>query len=331
MLKILVDNKSPDDWNDYLKKYESGSIYQTKEFGQYGKIHLAANPIYIRFLDGENIVAQLLMFETIRGRSKILKLFGRGFLYQQLPKVRVLPKYLFWNFGPVIFDSNLQTEVSDSLGLFLKSRKSPFKGTVHPLIQNFSFDKKFNINEHKEGTFLLDLQKNIEDILNDSDKKSVQKNIKRAQERGVKITQITTKDDLITYHKLLTQFRVANKFVTYSLENIIDGFNLLKNVGQVGFLAWYDQIPIGGIFISTFNNFINEWGIVSSDFDRTNKLYCIDLLRWTVIEWGKQNNGKYYDLSGIKLSDRSAKEEGIFQNKRKWGANLIEYSSFQNS
>lgn len=329
MLKIIIDNKPTKDWNDYLKKSELGSVYQTKEWGEYGKAHLSANPIYVTFFDGNRILAQLLMFQTIRGRSKILKLFGRGFLYKQISNVKILPKHFFWNFGPVIFDTKFQNEVSNSLGNLLKSWKSTFKGTSHPLMQNFSFDKKFNFKQNKEGTFIISLNKNINDILKETDKKSVQKNIKRSQERGVKITQIKSEKDLVSYYQLLKQFRIKNKLVTYSLENIIDGYNLLKETGHIGFLAWHNDILIGGVFISTFNNFINEWGIVSSDLDRENKLYCTDLLRWKIIEWGTQNNYKYYDLSGIKLFNRSQKEDGIYRNKKKWGGSLIEYNSFQ--
>ena len=299
MLTVTINDKPPNNWNQNIQKNEFGSVYQTKEFGEYGKKHLCANPIYITFFHKEKIVSQLLMFQTIRGRSKILKYFGRGFIYKQIPNLKIFPKYYFWHFGPIIFDTQFQNDVYDSLGSLLSSWKSTFKGNNPPLLTESSFDKKFNFKQNEEGTFVISLDQDLNEILQKTDKKSVQKNIKRSEERGVKITQVESKKDLISYYELLKQFRTQNKFETYSLSNVIDGYHLLKDIGQIGFLAWYNGDLIGGVFISTFNRFINEWGIVSSNFDRENKLYSVDYLRWKIIEWGKQHDCKYYDLSGI--------------------------------
>lgn len=330
MIKICINKKPSQDWNDNLKKSEYGSVYQTKEFGVYGKEHMSSQPLYLTFYDEKQIVGQLLLFQTVKGLSKILKLFGRGFIYNNISKIGFLPKHIFWIFGPIIFDTKFKDEVLNSLGNFIISKKCTFKGTCHPLMNHFSFNEKFNFREDNLGTFIISLSNSIEDILKNTDKKSVQKNIKRSQERGVKISQIKNKKDLILYCELLNEFRKSNNLETFSLKNIVEGYNLLKDLGHIGFLAWYEEKLIGGVFISTFNNFINEWGIVSSNFDRQNKLYCIDYLRWKIIEWGKKNGLKYYDLSGIKLSDRTNKEEGIFKNKMKWGGELFQYISFTN-
>jgi len=69
---------------------------------------------------------------------------------------------------------------------------------------------------------------------------------------------------------------------------------------------------------------------IESDLIMEKKLYSLDLLRWEIIEWGIKNNKNYYDLSGVEIKNRSAKEDGIFRKKRKWGGSLIEYSSFTN-
>ncbi len=116
----------------------------------------------------------------------------------------------------------------------------------------------------------------------------------------------------------------------YSYEDIVDGYNFVKSVGQKGFLARLNKEVIGGIFISTFNGNINEWGVAGSKLDREKKLSSLDFLRWKIIEWGIENNSNYYDLSGEKIENRTTKEEGIFRNKKKWGGELVKYSVYYN-
>jgi len=80
--------------------------------------------------------------------------------------------------------------------------------------------------------------------------------------------------------------------------------------------------------MSAYNSYITEQGITRSEIDIKKNLYSQDLLRWTIIKWGKKNNFRYYDLAGVKSGDRSKKEEGIFRNKEKWGGKLIHYLSY---
>jgi len=325
--------KEPDsEWNKRLLDSKLGTIYQTKEYGAYVESRLKSKPIYLKFYtDNGEIVSQLLLFQSFKGRGKLAEFFGRGFVYSAVAKTSsLLPKYTNWIFGPVIFNTTYNYEISESLGNLLISRKGKFSGSLHPLNSDFDFPQKFNLQKRNTATFVIDLNQNLEQIFNNTDKKSVQKNIKRSQERGVTVTQISSKEDLILYHELLNKHRSENKLVSYSLEDVIEGYELVKSIGQIGFLAWYEKIPVGGVFISTFNKYINEWGIARSMIDTEKKLSSLDLLRWKIIEWGKQNNCRYYDLSGVKPSNRSPKEEDLFRNKAKWGGKLINYTLFSN-
>ena len=173
-----------------------------------------------------------------------------------------------------------------------------FNGYLHPLNSNNMYPQRFNFNKKNAGTFVIDLKQNKTTIFKNSNKKSVQKNIERAQERGVKIKEFSSKSDLETYHELVNQFRKERNLTSYSLEDVVIAYDKLKIVGQRGFLAWYEDIPVGGIVISSFNKYINEWGIARSKIDTEQKLYSQELLRWSIIEWGLKNNCKYYDLSG---------------------------------
>lgn len=332
MISIEIDEEPDPKWNDRLLGSQFGTIYQTKEHGAYVKSRLKSKPVYLKFYtnNGE-IVSQLLLYQSFKGRGKLAKYFGRGFVYSAFARASFLmPKYVNWIFGPVIFNNSYQNEVSDSLGNLLTEWKVEFQGTSHPLNIDFNFSQKFNFQKRDAGTFLIDLNQSADDIINKTDKKSVKKNIERAQERKVTITEISSKEDLIRYHELLNRHRLEGGLSSYSLEDVIEGYEKLKPVGQTGFLAWHDKIPIGGILLSSFNNYINEWGIARSKTDTEKKLYSLDLLRWKIIEWGVRNKCRYYDLSGIKPENRSPKEEALYINKAKWGGKLITYSNFSN-
>lgn len=331
MISIEV-NKEPDsDWNQNLLRSKYATVYQTVEYAAYIQSRMKSTPLYLRFYDKhDKLVGQLLAFQSFKGRGKISKLFGCGFVYSTVAKASsLLPQSLNWNFGPIVFDDVSVNDILDSLGDFLASKNYRFRGSNHPLNANIEFSRKFNFHKQEEGTFIIDLKQDLQVILDSTDKKSVRKNIDRAEERGVTITQIESLDDISTYYHILSQHRIASELIPYSFEDVAEGFKLMKSVGHAGFLAWSDKIPIAGISISSFGGYINELGIARSNLDAEKKLYSLDLLRWKIIEWGKQNNCLFYDLSGVKLNNRSPKDDGIFRNKEKWGGKLVQYSLFK--
>lgn len=332
MTEIDLSYLPDSDWNKRLENSPLGTIYQTKEYALLIKSQLKSKPLYLTFFDNKGtILGQLLLFQTFRGRKKLAKFFGRGKLFSSLSKIsKILPQEVFWTYGPVIFDTKNNNEIMKSLGVFIIKNRYYFYGNSHPLNNNCIFPQYFNFKTKTLGTFLINLKLGNENIFQNSDKHSVQKNIERAKERGVRVSEIKSSKDLVIYYKLLNEFRHANNLTLYSYEDVVEGFEFVKNIGQIGFLAWNNEIPIGGIFISSFNKYINEWGIARTFLDSEKKLYSLDLLRWEIIEWGIKNNMNYYDLSGVEIKNRSPKENGIFRNKRKWGGTLIEYSSFTN-
>ena len=333
MISVEVEEKPDSKWNDRLLESPFGTIFQTKEYAAYVEDRLKSKPTFLKFqTEKGEIISQLVVFQSAKGRGKLARLFGKGSVYTAISKASTtfLPKNTNWLFGPVLLNASYQGEVTESLGTLLKSWKGNFQGSQHPLCNDFIFPVQFNFKRKELGTFLIDLKQDLNQILDNADKKSVKKNIERSQNRGVVITQINSQKDLETYHEILNQHRKDNNIEPYSIEDVKRGYEILTPVGQIGFLAWKDKIPIGGIFASAFNGYINEWGIARTTIDLEEKLYSQDLLRWKIIEWGKENNCNYYDLSGVQISNRTTKEDGIFHNKEKWGGKLVTYPHFSN-
>jgi len=115
-----------------------------------------------------------------------------------------------------------------------------------------------------------------------------------------------------------------------TLEILESRWDSLKNIGWIGFLAFKDEIPIGGLMISYFNKYLNEWGIARTKKDTQEKFYSQDLLKWKIIEWGINKNFRYFDLTGVNPNPLDEKELGIFRYKEKWGGKLFKFNKISN-
>lgn len=330
MIELEIHDTPEKNWNQKLLETQLGTIFQTKEYAYYFESRLKSKPKFLRFFTKTgDLVGQLILFQSYKGQKRLARTIGRGLIFSYFSKFqRILPKFNYWNFGPVIFDCDFMSEISESLGSLLKSWNSPFRGILHPLDSNFIFPQKFNFQNEKCSTFIIDLKQDKEAIFKNTNKNSVQKNIKRSIQRGVKVTQFKSKKDLMIYYELQKKHREENKIQPYEKDDIFERFHNLSPLGNTGFIAWFDEIPISAISFSSFNGYINESGIARSKIDTAKKLYSQDLLRWKIIEWGKQHNCNFYDMSGINPENRNSKEEGIFRNKKKWGGKQYFYLSF---
>lgn len=332
MISLTIDTVADPLWNKRLLSSKFGTIYQTKEYAKSVESSMKSKPKFLRFFtDSGELVGQLLLFQSSRGQKRLGGIIGRGLLFSYTTKLlRLLPKINSWVYGPTIFNFQYQNEIFESLGNYFIEQNSKFYGSPHPLNSSFSFSKKFDFKTKQIGTFIINLHNDIEQIFKNTDKNSVQKNIKRSQKRDIKISQINSHEDLLVYYKILKKFREDHNLTPYYYKDIVEGFEFVKKMGQTGFLAWHKDFPIGGILISTFNGYINELGIARTQKDYEKKLYSLESLRWKIIEWGIKNKCEYYDLSGVEINSKNSKETGIYKNKQKWGGKLVICPSWSN-
>ena len=300
--EIRDEQKCPSDWNKNLINSPMGNVFNTVEYSDYGANILNWEPSFLSIISSTGeLVSQTLLFQKPNSLRKKIFSFRENTIK--------------WTYGPIIFS----TEHHKAIKIFLEyiiTLKKNFNGTLHPFFKS-TLDN-FKLKKVKWGTFIINLQDDKESIIKKFDKKSVLNNIKRAHERGVEIQEIN--DNTISeYTKLLNEYRLSSNNTVYSEKEVYELWKLLKPVGFKGFIASKDGINIGGIEFSTFNGYLNEWGIARSEKDTNEKLYAQDLLKWKIIEWGIQNEQKYYDLSGFNPTPMTKKEEGIFRYKQKWG------------
>ena len=307
--EIRVEKEYPSDWNKNLINSPMGNVYNTAEYSYYGRDILNWQPLFLSIINNTGkIVSQVVLFEITRS-------IGNKFPNSFKKIFSLTTKSIKWRYGPVIFSQ----EHDLILNSFLKhiiNLKTKIDGSLHPFLEG-NLDN-FNLKKIKWSTYIIDLHNNKNYIMQNFNKKSVRNNIKRSQERGVEVKEINN-ESIYEYSKLLNEYRLSMKTSTYSERQVLELWRLLSPVGFRGFIASKDGTNIAAITFSTFNGYINEWGIARSEKDTKEKLYAQDLLKWKIIEWGIDNNQKYYDFSGFNPLPRTKKEEGILRYKKKWG------------
>lgn len=314
MIKILANDSPDKEWNDRLMGVKSATELQTKEYATYVKTELDWKPIFFKFLShDENILGQLLAFEIPKNITK---------------KINFLKKTkLRFKFGPIIFSENKKSEIINEFKKYIIQKKYVLDCNEHPLDSGIldSFSNKFPIK--KWSTFLVNLNLDIDILWKNTDKNSVKKNIKRSESKGVFVKEISF-NDLEIYRKIRKD--EINQKSAPTLSRLQLRWKTLHPIGFTGFLAFKDEIPLGGILLSTFNGYLIESGIARTKLDFEENFYAQDLLKWKILEWGREKNYRYFDLAGINPQPNNKKEEGIYRYKKKWGGELFSYNIIQN-
>lgn len=318
MILIDVSNKPDKDWNKRLISSPTGTIYQTKELAFYQQESIGISHHFIRFINNKgNVIGQLLIsihprFQTT---NKLKNIFH---------KTPFSKKYTYrWVYGPVIFEPQYNEEIKNVLTKYLLQQKCRLLGSEHPRSESIFSRLVSPFTITNWGTFIIDLTLDEQELWNRLDQHSARKNVKRSKERNVCLREIneSTIDDyyqLVKYTKAKAGVKLDFKDTKIALEK-------LSRVGFKIFVAYENDIPIGGTSFSFFNDYINEWGIGRSERDQNAKLYSQDLLKWEIIKWGKKNECKYFDLTGVNPNPITEKEKGIFRYKKKWGGQFVNY------
>lgn len=318
MISIEQNENGDAKWNQRLVNSGLGTIYQTKEM----KINYEKkgfDTIFLKFIDNKgNIVGQL--FHSINPRFK-----NKGIKGNILRKFLSSKLICQWSYGPIIFDHDYDKEIYIALNKYIQEKNFKVSGMQHPLCTGGLFELQNTFQTKLWSTFLIDLQKPKDSIYMNIEKHNGRKNIERSRKRGVIVEEINEKS-LKEYYKLYNEFKkIEHPNVHDNFESWLSWWKLLKPLGYSGFLAKKNEIPIGGLFFSYFNNYIIEGAVARSNKDASEKLYSQDLIKWKIIEWGIENNMKYYDLAGFNPNPESEKERGIMNYKKKWGGKQADY------
>lgn len=322
MISIEILKEPDSNWNNRLFESPAGTVHNTKNYALSinTQIDLPVEPTFLLFRDNKgNIIAQLAITTYPRFHKK-------KYAKNILNMMPVLKKKVYrWSYGPVIFNPNFTDEVCGRLQDFLISKNCRISGSEHPLLPNSLKNMRNPFKLTNWATYLIDLSEDKKVIWNKMDKHSVRKNIERTENRGVYVRQMQ-RSDLELYRKLRIEKDLKLGYDILALSTVQKTWDTLKDVGWTGFMAFKEDEPVGAIMITSFNGYINEWGIARADHHFIPKIYPQDLLKWKIIEWGTEKDFRFYDLTGTRPIPINKKEEGILQYKKKWGGKMINYN-----
>src|SRR5215472_12600568 len=78
MISHEVEDKPDNNWNKRLLESKFGTIFQTSNYGQYEESMEKTYPRYVKFYNGNgSIVGQILVFQSIRGKTRLTKLVSK--------------------------------------------------------------------------------------------------------------------------------------------------------------------------------------------------------------------------------------------------------------
>ena len=213
MITITSTSEPDSNWNKRLLESELGTIFQTKERGEFESVKHKI--IYLIFKDDNgSIVAQ----NVIKVSERFTNNNNKEKLFSKIPTAR---KELYsWVYGPVIFRKELSKEIFAAFNQFLISEKCAIDGWTNILFPGDPQSLGSNYKVRKWGTLLIDLSQSKETVYENISKNSGRKNIERSIKRGVTVEEITEKS-LLDYSNLMNEMKKNDGRETSQFENLL--------------------------------------------------------------------------------------------------------------
>ena len=334
--KITYDVNEKD-WDSYLINSLDSSFFQSANFL---KIQTKNKiPVFIHIFDQyDKIKCQLGLVIT-----KKYSPYSTRKLNKFTELISKFANRATWVSGPIIFSNNdeirmkvIQTLILALEELAVKNKLVIIDGYTPPtdLLVNKKYLNEFKINGYNNEnftTFILDLNKSLEEIWNNVAKKA-RNDVTRAKRRNVTVKEMKNYEDFIEFRKLMKIWG-ETKGIDISEQNklIEKDWKLYQKGVQHFFLAFQENEVISGLRIGTFNGIAYTHQVLNT-YSKSTSLGG-SLLTWHAIEWSKNKNMRIYDLSGVKSEPKNSIEfekhneqwKGLTEYKKKWGGNELEY------
>lgn len=146
------------------------------------------------------------------------------------------------------------------------------------------------------ATSLVELNEDLDTILARM-RKGMRNQVRRSQNRGITV-RLGTRDDLATFHRLLTATSQRRGFSTFDVEYFQGMWDILEPSGWFKlFISELAGEPVSAQVCIAFGDTVVAKQIGWSGEHR--RLHPNEALDWYTIQWAKANGYRYYDLEGI--------------------------------
>ncbi|NQU79718.1 peptidoglycan bridge formation glycyltransferase FemA/FemB family protein [Candidatus Woesearchaeota archaeon] len=331
-----IDEIDADEWDALVAGDHNCGIYQTYEFARYWNNYLRCKPLFLTLHEGDCIVGALLFFQ----QAPLHKTFFEKPLIKRalFLGMKMVPVYT-WISGPVILDE-LQKE--DIFKYILSKRDSIFKnyyiirgsfkdyydeesiGELIPII------KKVGFSVSERGTYVIDLDKTIEELWCNI-KKPCRKNLNKADKFDVKIYCNNEREKVKGYYELYKKFRKGLKEQYFTFANFANQVKYLNSerTSMNFYVAACGDSVLAGLGVQRFNK--NVYEVISARVTEKQwkKVPAGDLIKWQVIQDAKTEGNLRYDLMGADPLADDPKLQNIARFKAKFGGRFLKFIQFE--
>lgn len=301
-------------WQEFFDKNDSPSFLQSWEWGKIQK-NMEYRVLRIGIYENKELLA---IAQVIKIKSK------RG-------------NFLFVPHGPVFRIKNLEFRIKNVIELIKdylinSAKKENFSfiriaSILNDVEENLKIftDLGFKtapIYMHAERTWVLDLDKSEEELLNNM-RKTTRYLIKRADRDGVVIEERNDPQAFDDFWKIYKETAEREKFVPYSLNYVKNEYNEFHKTNNALFLfgkVSNDYLASALILFTKSSAFYHQGASIHSKFPVTYRL------QWEAIKEAKKRGCKLYNFWGIKQEGRTPKDwDGLSLFKTGFGGRQIDY------
>lgn len=310
----VIDSPNKNDWSKFVYKHPHNNIFQTPEMAEVYKRTKKYEPISLAVVnDADEILAVLQAvvireMEGILGSFSVRSIIQGGPLFIENERGVKAVSLLMGGYNKVVEKSALYSEI----------RNTHDTSRFNSLFKKFGYDFEDHLN------FLVDLNKSKEEVWKQINR-SMRKNIKRAQRKGVTIEEIEEKFLIRTFYNFLNDVYHNVKVPLADISLFESVFDILVPKGMAKFhFAKYNGEYIGGRLSLMYKNVIYAYSVGVPG--KHKDLYPSPLLNWHVIEWGSKNGYHTFDFGG---AGKPNEEYGVREFKKQFGGKKVNFGRYK--
>ncbi|MGB9433270.1 MAG: peptidoglycan bridge formation glycyltransferase FemA/FemB family protein [Candidatus Acidiferrum sp.] len=291
--QVEVDRATPAEWADLLDLFNDANLYQT---WSYGRVRWGDENLSHLVLKRDGEVQAIAQLRIVRPTS--LK-FGMAYLrWGPLCERRgqALDPEVAANMAQA-----LEQEYVSKRRLFVRILPNAFAGSQRAIVLQSAFST-FTLEplaaDNTYRTLVLDLAPSPADLRKKFDPKWRNK-LSGAEKNNLKVIAGNGSEEFGTFCKIYKNMRDRKSFeTTVDIDEVARIQADLEQRHRLRVLICEDQgVPIAGVVASAMgNSAIYLLGATSDQGLHSKGGY---LLQWTVLQWLKQNEIRWYDLGGI--------------------------------
>ncbi|MDD5616186.1 MAG: peptidoglycan bridge formation glycyltransferase FemA/FemB family protein [Candidatus Methanoperedens sp.] len=307
------------EWNEFLIKVPNANIFQTPEMKDVYEHTKGYEPISIGIANQNNELLAIFLGVVIHVKSGLFRPFATW------STARGGPIYLNNNKSDLIL--NLAVEHFEKCARIKGSQYSRVYMLSNPdenIITNFD-NKKWSREDSFD--FLLDFSLGKEEIWNNMNK-SRRYGIRKGLKNKILIEEIKDESAVDIFYELYSSMTKRNNLIRIdkSFFSAIFKYMVHKKYTKFVFAKNADNY-ISGIVISTYNKSIYLW--FAANTKDAYRLHANELLYWHSIEEGIENGYRLFDFGGAGSQKHGGKVKGIYNYKKDFGGNLVNYGRFK--